>query len=245
MAAISDIMEKTFGAHLRLLRVEKKLTQIEFAEAVGVDQTTVSRWERDIAYPEWHNLEAISKILKVSMDVLLYYSDKLSLNVVTKENADDLRLHQQKLDTVSVRVVGEVKAGSWVEPHEYEDMQPVEIPVISKPSLRGVRQYGLYIRGTSMNREFNEGDIIIVASIDDLDRPPKHNQRVVVERRRPDGLIETTCKIYKSDGLPHPELHPYSTDAKYQNPIALDDGTDGIEVRVTGIVVGKYVDYDL
>lgn len=54
------------GAKIRALREAKGMTQVELAEALGVDQTTISAWERGIAEPTIFNLRRLADILGVA-----------------------------------------------------------------------------------------------------------------------------------------------------------------------------------
>ena len=67
----------------RDLRQERGLTQIELANILNVDQTTVSKWELGKALPETNMLIKLSEFYDVSSDYLLgrsayYYPDKIN-----------------------------------------------------------------------------------------------------------------------------------------------------------------------
>ncbi len=67
----------------RDLRKERGLTQIELANILNVDQTTVSKWELGKALPETNMLIKLSEFYDVSSDYLLgrsayYYPDKIN-----------------------------------------------------------------------------------------------------------------------------------------------------------------------
>ncbi|MDE6585049.1 MAG: helix-turn-helix domain-containing protein [Clostridia bacterium] len=61
----------TFGDFLYTLRKEKGMTQAELAEALGVTNKAVSKWETGEAMPETGLLLPISEIFGVSVDELL------------------------------------------------------------------------------------------------------------------------------------------------------------------------------
>lgn len=56
---------------IRALREAKGLSQAELAEALGVDQTTISAWERGVAEPTLFNLRRLADVLGVSAGELL------------------------------------------------------------------------------------------------------------------------------------------------------------------------------
>ena len=52
-------------------RKEHRLTQGEFGELLGVSAFAVSKWERELCYPDIFLLADISNLLGISTDVLL------------------------------------------------------------------------------------------------------------------------------------------------------------------------------
>ena len=59
-------------AKIRFVDLRKKVgTQEEFAKAVGVDQTTVSKWEKGRSKPRVGELSKIAKVCGVTVDELL------------------------------------------------------------------------------------------------------------------------------------------------------------------------------
>ena len=62
--------ELEFGARLKQLRQEKRLTQQELADQLGVSNKSVSRWESG-GYPDISLLAPLAKALGVSVDELL------------------------------------------------------------------------------------------------------------------------------------------------------------------------------
>lgn len=61
----------TIGEKIARLRKEQNLTQEQFAEILKVSRQTVSKWERDEAYPDTEKLIRIGKIFDCSLDYLL------------------------------------------------------------------------------------------------------------------------------------------------------------------------------
>ena len=59
------------ASNLRRLRLEKKLTQEQLAEAMGVTCAAVSKWERGLSFPDISLLIPLADILKVSLYDLL------------------------------------------------------------------------------------------------------------------------------------------------------------------------------
>ncbi len=61
----------TAGEKIAKLRKEQNLTQEQFAEILKVSRQSVSKWERDDAYPDTEKLIRISKLFDCSLDYLL------------------------------------------------------------------------------------------------------------------------------------------------------------------------------
>ena len=61
----------TFGDKLINLRKQRKLTQDECAEKIGVTRQTVSNWELNRTKPDLEQLKGISKFYKISLDELV------------------------------------------------------------------------------------------------------------------------------------------------------------------------------
>ncbi|WP_069201569.1 helix-turn-helix domain-containing protein [Thermoactinomyces sp. Gus2-1] len=60
-----------FAARLKELRKRKKVTQSELADHLGIDNTTVSKWEKGIYEPNIENIKKIADFFGVSTDSLL------------------------------------------------------------------------------------------------------------------------------------------------------------------------------
>ena len=63
--------QKTLRKHLFALRILKNLTKAEVAKAVGVDENTVSLWERGTQEPTLQQLSDLADILDVTVGFLL------------------------------------------------------------------------------------------------------------------------------------------------------------------------------
>lgn len=68
---------KTLGERLRLLRAEKKLTQQQVADKIGVSKSSVLYWERDENTPKHDSLMALVRSLNTSVDYLLYGAEEI------------------------------------------------------------------------------------------------------------------------------------------------------------------------
>lgn len=61
----------SLGERIKTKRKEKKLTQKGLANILGIDHTTISKWESNIYEPDSKSLNKLAEILEVSTDYLL------------------------------------------------------------------------------------------------------------------------------------------------------------------------------
>jgi len=56
--------------HIKATREALGLSQGAFAQALGVDTATVSRWERGLVLPHWENMKRVIVVLDSSLEAL-------------------------------------------------------------------------------------------------------------------------------------------------------------------------------
>lgn len=61
----------SFSSNLRDQRKEKRLSQAELAEGVGVSQKTVSAWELNERYPTIDKVYDIARFLEIPINTLI------------------------------------------------------------------------------------------------------------------------------------------------------------------------------
>lgn len=69
------------GEKLKQLRVEKKLTQKQIADRIGVAISAISSYESGSRYPSYSILISLAHIFHVSTDYLLGITDKRNIDV--------------------------------------------------------------------------------------------------------------------------------------------------------------------
>ena len=69
------------GAAIKELRVKKNLTQLQLAQALGVSDKTVSKWETARGYPDITLLEPLARVLDVSVTELIAGDTVFNANV--------------------------------------------------------------------------------------------------------------------------------------------------------------------
>ena len=62
---------KSMGETISALRKEKGMTQKELADMLGITDKAVSKWERNVAYPDTAIIPTLAEILGVSVEELL------------------------------------------------------------------------------------------------------------------------------------------------------------------------------
>lgn len=124
------------------------------------------------------------------------------------------------LSKVTVR--GSVQAGVWREAMEWMPDEWFAVTVPADPRYPDIERFGLIVRGTSMDRLYPDGTIILAVRFADLGRGPSSGERVVVLRRdKQSGEYEATLKEYVVDGSGRHVLWPRSSDPEFQTPIVL------------------------
>ena len=68
--------KQTFGNIIVSLRKEKGMTQLELAEKMGVTDKAVSKWERDLSFPDVSSIPKLAEIFEVSVDDLMQVKTK-------------------------------------------------------------------------------------------------------------------------------------------------------------------------
>lgn len=76
---------RTFGERIKMLRVQRGLTQVEVSEALNSDQATVSLWERDRAKPSGPALAGLASYFGVKVAALETGEGLVNLKGLAKE----------------------------------------------------------------------------------------------------------------------------------------------------------------
>ena len=62
---------KSIGEVISTLRKEKGMTQKELADKLNITDKAVSKWERDISFPDTATIPKLAEILEVSVEELM------------------------------------------------------------------------------------------------------------------------------------------------------------------------------
>ncbi|MDA3813702.1 MAG: helix-turn-helix transcriptional regulator [Candidatus Cloacimonetes bacterium] len=97
----------SFGAKLKRLRIDNRLTQKDLARMIGVQQTTVARYENNINFPSTFVLTTIAKILNTDISWLIFGENRGMLNEQNRSFLDEFKLplnaENQSLKAVTQR----------------------------------------------------------------------------------------------------------------------------------------------
>lgn len=87
------------GDKLKSLRIEKKLTQKQVADRIGLAISAVSSYESGSRYPSYEVLIQLARIFHVTTDYLLGMTDKRNIDVTGLDDSE-IELISQLVDTL-------------------------------------------------------------------------------------------------------------------------------------------------
>lgn len=193
-------MEKETWHSLAKSRMKKLgITQEQLAEKLGVTQGAIGHW--------------LNKRREPSMDIILGILAALELKNISIGVDGNVTNETQNLeiappDIHRIPVLTYVQAGVWTSPDEIREGDG-NFSYITTDLELGDRAFAIVIRGSSMEPEFVEGDVILI----DPDEPLHPGDFVVAKN----GEEEATFKKYrprgyKDDGSELFELKPLNDD---------------------------------
>lgn len=199
--------------------------KIGLAAALGVQPARVTEILKGTRAVHIKELPALARFLEMDGGALVL--------ALTGEQMPVAQLAEHQ-----IVVRGAVQAGHWVEAAEWHADDQYSVPIPDDPRFPGIQRFGLLVRGPSMNRVYPEGTILVCVHRNEWKKVPTPGQRVIVQRRKRDGLVEATVKELRED-TGKLWLWPNSTHPEHQAPIPLDDGdTDSVEI--IAVVIGSY-----
>lgn len=140
-----------FGINIKELRKKKGLTQEKLASVIGVERSTVGKWESKNIIPSSEMLQYLADYFDVSIDELL--------TTIGEQN------NTSPKKGIKIPVLGRVQAGIPIEAIE-EIIDYEEIP--RDMAYQG-EYFALQIKGDSMEPRMKEGDVIIVRKQSDCE----------------------------------------------------------------------------
>ena len=218
-------MENNFSKNLKIIRENKKISQQEIADKIGVDRSAISYWESGKAEPTMGNVVKVAEVLDV---------DIISL-IGGNFNFDNAELLETKpIDTVKIPVLGVIKAGIPIEAQE-EIIDYVDIP---KEWTKGDKKfYALKISGDSMYPKYQTNDIVVFELTHDIDTINKKDCVVMVNG------YDATFKnvIISESGITLVPLNLNNSDG-FQPTFYDPEQINGLPVKIIGVAKRKISD---
>lgn len=204
-------VEDITGMRLKECREQYDLTLEEVALKVGVNKSTILRWEK-------------GETDKIKISIIQFLAKIYNVNPAWLAGVSSQKYSAPSQDkkTIRIPVLGSIPAGIPLEAIEdiidYED--------ISSEMMAGGKEYfGLKIHGDSMEPKYLDGDIIIVLKQNNCDNG---DDAIIMVN----GDNATFKKIYKNqNGI---ILRPINS--KYQPLIYTNKEIDTLPITVLGIV---------
>lgn len=142
-----------FNSNLPFIRKKKGISQAELAEKIGVDQSTISLWEKGMDTTV-DNAIKVAEVLNVSIPEFLGKDLRF-------DNAEVIDVNS---DIIKIPVYGTIKAGIPIE-SQADIIDYVDIP---KSWTKGGKEfYGLKVSGDSMFPKYQDEDIVIFEKTND------------------------------------------------------------------------------
>ena len=73
----------TLGTYIRSLRIKKGMTQAQLAELLNVTDKAVSKWERDLSYPDITILPKLADVLGIRVSSIIDESNIIHIKIRT------------------------------------------------------------------------------------------------------------------------------------------------------------------
>ena len=99
-------MEHDIGSKIKAARLEKKLTQEQVAEILGVSRQTISNWENEKSYPDIISVIKMSDCYEVSLDYLLKGEQKMKTYYdYLEESTNVVKSNQKMIWAIIVNII--------------------------------------------------------------------------------------------------------------------------------------------
>lgn len=216
-------MAEYFSTNLKHLREKKGLSQNKLGNMIGVNQTTIARWEDDNRVPTIDNAIDVANALNVPLPDLLGKDLRFDNGTYMKSIVEDDNM-------VQIPVLGTIKAGIAIEAQQ-DILEYIEIP---KAWIRGGKQfYGLKVSGDSMFPKYQENDIVVFEDSRNYNMEAAKNKDCAVMVNGDDATFKKV--LLNDDGI---TLVPYNT-GSYDIKMYSKDDIINKPVRIIGIAREK------
>ena len=134
---MKENLSQYIGKRIRKYRKDMKLTQDELAKKLNTSKGTISNYETGYRSPRQDDLFLLAEVLNINIDDLFPPRE------------------DNKIETHNIPVVSKISAGEPI--HAEENIESY----IAIPNAKE-NTFGLIVSGDSMDKEFKDGDIVVV-----------------------------------------------------------------------------------
>jgi repressor LexA len=206
-------MRKWLADRLDALRVRGK-TKSGLARELGVQPARVTEM-----------IAGDRTIKSAEIAPMARYLEMPEAEVLRLAAGDDQMREPAEAPLSVVPVIGHVQAGQFRHAMEWDHDDRYDAQVSPDPVHR--TRFGLEVRGTSMNRVFPEGTVVVCVPVMEYAHAIGDGNYVVVHRRNEIGDVEATVKQLQIDENGRAWLWPRSDDPEHQAPMLLPRSNDG------------------
>ena len=96
-------MEHDIGSKIKAARLEKKLTQEQVAEILGVSRQTISNWENEKSYPDIISVIELSSLYSISLDDLLKGDERMMEHL--EESTNVVKSNQKLIGAIILNII--------------------------------------------------------------------------------------------------------------------------------------------
>ena len=111
----TTMKKQSFGAMIAAMRKEQGMTQLELAEKMGVTDKAVSKWERDLSFPDVNSIPRLAEIFDVTVDEIMQVKSD------SKENGKVNRISEMVLKGIPLAMGIDVVVLSLIDIIEARD----------------------------------------------------------------------------------------------------------------------------
>ncbi|EGQ2902907.1 XRE family transcriptional regulator [Staphylococcus pseudintermedius] len=201
-----------FSKNLKYLRKKHDMEQIDLAKKLGrKSASSISEWEKGKYTPKMKTLSELARLFNVSINDLM------------EKDLSNTKTQIDTLPVTAIPVVAKISAGLPI----YTEENIIEYTYIPSQMTKGGKElFGLKVSGDSMDKEFREGDVVVV----EKDSVVENGQIGVVNVN---GYNATVKRIrYNEDKI---ILLPESNNSDHLPQVYTNDD----EIKVVGKVVSS------
>jgi len=232
----------SLGDKIKTAIYENGLSQVNLANKLNVDSSTVSLWIKNKRMPRYEHLTRIAEITGKPIEYFMESiegekKDKIQKNLAMNPNQTMYNANIMDYKLVPIRVVGEVKAGTITYQNDLGGdneyiLYPLEL-LMNVPMNKQItaedyiilnKRFGIVkVKGDSMSPRIMEGDFVIF----DAFQQPRNGDIVIYSSN--EGIV---CKYYH---IKNNEVRLVSENIEYQDIII--DRANESEYFYHGIVL--------